>query len=204
MAASLNYGFEHAFTEAERKQLALLYLFKGFVQFATLGHMGRPEEEWCLPELKGVSRETRIALLDRAADVGLLTPTGERTFYNIHPALPWFFRRLFEQYYSQTRSAAVRAFVRAMGILGGHYTVRYESGKDVISAVKAEEANLLHARRNVALMLDGQGRSNEARHWALSALRDFQASENADKQVVTTLKLLEQIELGLQAPSPPL
>jgi len=42
-----------------------------------------------------------------------------------------------------------------------------------------------------------------AREWAQSALRDFQACENADQEVVNTLKLLEQIESGLQATPPP-
>src|ERR1017187_5566006 len=36
LAASLNYGFDHAFNEAERKQLALLHLFQGFIQVGTL------------------------------------------------------------------------------------------------------------------------------------------------------------------------
>src|SRR5882672_3204141 len=52
LAASLAYGFENAFTEAERKQLALLHLFQGFVNVDTLREMGNPEREWCLPELK--------------------------------------------------------------------------------------------------------------------------------------------------------
>ena len=146
LAASLAYGFENAFTEAERKQLALLHLFQGFVDVDALGLMGRAEAEWCLPEVRELAREAGIALLDRAAEVGLLTAVGGG-YYSIHPALPWFFRRLFEQYYSKTRMAATLAFVEAMGELGNYYHARYGAGNpDVIGALTPEEANLLQAR----------------------------------------------------------
>jgi hypothetical protein len=126
LAASLAYGFENAFAEAERKQLALLHLFQGFVDVRTLLVMGAPKAEWCLPEVKGLTREAGIALLDRAAEVGLLT-AFRRGYYRIHPALPWFFRRLFEQYYPERRIAATRAFVEAMG--GGWETITRASTK---------------------------------------------------------------------------
>ena len=61
-----------------------------------------------------------MALLDRAAEAGLLTALGGG-YYSIHPALPWFFRRLFEQYYSETGRTATRAFVEAIGELGNYY-----------------------------------------------------------------------------------
>jgi hypothetical protein len=145
LAASLAYGFDSAFGEAERKQLALLHLFQGFVFVDTLRTMGNPEAEWCLPEVKGLAREAGIALLDRAAEVGLLTVIGGG-YYRIHPALPWFFRRLFEQHYSEMRLAATHAFVEAMGELGDYYCNQYEGGnRDVIGALAAEEANLLHS-----------------------------------------------------------
>ena len=127
LAASLAYGFENAFTEAERKQLALLHLFQGFVDVDALRTMGDPEADWCLPEVKGLTREVGIALLDRAAEVGLLTALGGG-YYSIHPALPWFFRRLFEQCYSETRIAATRAFVEAMGNLGNYYQIGVRNG----------------------------------------------------------------------------
>jgi tetratricopeptide (TPR) repeat protein len=144
LAASLAYGFENAFTEAERKQLALLHLFQGFVDVDALRWMGNPGAEWCLPEVKGLTRDVGIALLDRAAEVGLLTAVG-RGYYNIHPALPWFFRRLFDQYYAETRIAATRAFVEAMGELGNYYHNQYGAGnRDIVGILTLEEANLLH------------------------------------------------------------
>ena len=52
--------------------------------------------------LKGFTNETGIAILDKAADIGLLTAHGGG-YYTIHPALPWFFRSLFEQDYPTGR-----------------------------------------------------------------------------------------------------
>jgi hypothetical protein len=146
LAASLAYGFENAFTESERKLLALLHLFQGFVDVDALRFMGAPEAEWCSAELKSLTRDAGIALLDRAVEVGLLTALGGG-YYTIHPALPWFFRRLFDQYYLERRIATTRAFVEAMGELGNYYHRQYNEGnRDVIGALSAEEANLLHAR----------------------------------------------------------
>ncbi|HKZ86352.1 MAG TPA: CHAT domain-containing protein, partial [Anaerolineae bacterium] len=166
LGASLSYGFEHAFIEDERKVLALLHFFQGFVDVDTLRDMGAPEADWCLPEVRGLTREAGIALLDRAAEVGLLTAHGGG-YYSIHPALPWYFKSLFEQYYSGQLSvdsaqpsadlhpssliphpSATRAYVEAMGELGNYYHDEYGRGnRDVIDALSAEEANLLHARR---------------------------------------------------------
>jgi len=153
LGASLSYGFEHAFTETERKQLALLHFFQGFVDVDVLRVMGddptimQEQGDWHLPELRGLTSEAGIALLDRAAEIGLLTAHGGG-YYSIHPALPWYFKSLFEQYYEATKKEAARAFVEAMGTLGNHYWWEYQGGnRDVITALTAEEANLLHARQ---------------------------------------------------------
>ncbi len=147
LGASLGYGFEHAFAEEERGQLALLHLFQGFVDVDVLCWMGKADQPWCLRSVRGLGREAATALLDRAAEVGLLRPHGGG-FYGVHPALPWFFRGLFEVYHGGSREAAVRAFVEAMGGLGNYYHNQYGAGnRDVIGALRAEEANLLQARR---------------------------------------------------------
>jgi tetratricopeptide (TPR) repeat protein len=135
LAASLSYGFEHAFNEAERKQLAALHLFQGFVQVGALQVMGVV-----------ASGEDGIRLLGRAAEVGLLTARAEGG-YSIHPALPWFFRGLFEQHDTDARERALRAYVEAMAALGNGYAHEYEFGnRNVIGALAAEEPNLMHAR----------------------------------------------------------
>lgn len=147
LGASLNYGFERAFGENERKKLALLHLFQGFVNVAVLRIMGEPKADWSLVELRGLTREEGVKLLDKAAEVGLLTAHGGG-YYSIHPALPWFFKGLFDKYYEARAEAATRAFVEAIGELGGYYHKEYESGnRNVIDALRDEEANLLYARQ---------------------------------------------------------
>jgi tetratricopeptide (TPR) repeat protein len=134
LAASLNYGFQHAFNELERKRLALLYFFQGFVQAASLAQM------------TGLSRAACIELLDRAAEVGLLTTHGSGA-YSIHPALPWFFLGIVEQRDVEAREQMKRAYVEAVARMGTYYHRQYTEGnKDVVSALRAEEPNLLHAR----------------------------------------------------------
>jgi tetratricopeptide (TPR) repeat protein len=59
-------------------------------------------------------------------------------------------------------------------------------------------------RKNAAVALARVGRLAEAQDWAHSALRDFQACENAEREVVNTLKLLEEIESDPRASSQPL
>ena len=184
LAASLEYGFQTAFTEDERKQLALLHLFQGFVDVGALRIMGRPEAEWCVPEVKGLTREAGIAPLDRAAEIGLLTPRGGG-YYTIHPALPWFFRRLFEEYYSGTRLAATRAFVEAMGELGDYYWGQYEGGnRDVIGPLSTEEANLLRAW-NLA-------RSNGWWHRVISAMQGLRKLYQHTGRLTEWSRLVEE------------
>ena len=155
LGASLGYGFKHAFNEDQRRQLALLHFFQGFVNVQVLQVMADPQTDWCLREVRGLTREAGMALLDRAAEIGLLTPHGGG-YYAIHPVLPWFFKGLFDQCYPTTahedesnpQSQAARAFAEAMGGLGNYYHRAYGQGnRDVIAALKDEEANLLHARQ---------------------------------------------------------
>jgi tetratricopeptide (TPR) repeat protein len=147
LGASLAYGFEQAFSEEERKKLALLHLFQGFVNVAVLVIMGDPEEPWCLPDVRSLIWEEGIALLDRAAEVGLLAPHGDGC-YSIHPALPWFFKSLFERSYPAEGLSAARAFSEAMGKLGNYDAKQYEDGnRNVLASMRSEEANFLHARR---------------------------------------------------------
>lgn len=146
LGASLAYGFEKAFNEEERKKLALLHLFQGFVDVAVLYWMGNLEAPWCLHELRGFTREQGIALLDRAAEIGLLAPRRGGA-YSIHPALPWFLKGLFERCYPADNLSILRAFVGAVGALGDYYAGQYERGnRDFLDGLRAEEPNLLQAR----------------------------------------------------------
>lgn len=147
LAAALNYGFENAFTGAERRQLALLHLFQGFVDVDALRFMGDPQMEWRLPEVRDLAREAGTRLLDRAAEVGLLTAYGDG-YYSIHPALPWFFKKMFDEYYAGSTERAERVFAEALAALGNYYHDRYTAGvSGVIAILGAEETNLLRARQ---------------------------------------------------------
>jgi tetratricopeptide (TPR) repeat protein len=150
LGASLSYGFGNAFIEDERKVLALLHLFRGFVDVDALRLMGEPEAEWCLAAVRGLTRERGIALLERAAEIGLLHAHGAG-WYGIHPALPWYFRAMFEHDFPEgtgDANRARRAFSEAMGALGDLYHNAYEDGsRQVLSAIMAEEDNLLVAWR---------------------------------------------------------
>ncbi|RKZ71978.1 MAG: hypothetical protein DRR19_32270 [Candidatus Parabeggiatoa sp. nov. 1] len=147
LGASLSYGFDNAFSEVERKQLAVLHFFQGFVNVFQLWWMGNPKNDYCLSELQDLTRESGIKLLNRAAEIGLLTAYGNGN-YSIHPALPWYFKQLFECYYAKKTQAVTRALVEAMGALGNHYWHQYEHGnREIIDILIADEANLLYARR---------------------------------------------------------
>ncbi|MDQ5823114.1 MAG: CHAT domain-containing protein [Chloroflexota bacterium] len=147
LGASLSYGFTHAFNDEERRHLALLHLFQGTVDVNTLRVMGSPKAEWSLPAVRGLSREAGVVLLDRAAEVGLLTNEG-RGYYTIHPALPWFFKGLFDSCYGDNPATPVRAYVEAMRVVGDYYHDQFGDGnREVIGALAAEEENLLHARQ---------------------------------------------------------
>lgn len=157
LGASLSYGLEHSFSDDELRILALLRLFQGFVDVTMLYWMGHPEIG-DLPLLRDVSRETRIHLLTRAANIGLLTPfkgTAEGVGYGIHPALPWFFKKLFDNYYPESASGetensrlqATRAYASAIGATGVYYHEHYydRGNVNVIDPLKRSEANLHHA-----------------------------------------------------------
>jgi hypothetical protein len=153
LGASLSYGFESAFSDVERKQLALLHFFQGFVDVDVLCWMAN-HDVFSTEKLRELTRDAGIALLDRAAETGLLEPHSNG-YYSIHPALPWFFASLFDQYYlapsdSQEESLlkATRAFVKAESNVANFYQYHYiEGNQDVITLLLWEEPNLLQARQ---------------------------------------------------------
>lgn len=152
LAASLDYGFDHAFTDTERAQLALLALFQGFIDVDTLPAMGKPDiKGGSVAALAGLDSAHGIALLDRAAETGLLTSYGDG-YYAVHPAIPWHLRRLFEHHHgppaSPTAQQAIHAWTTAIGDLGDYWLKRYAEGHaEVIGVLGAEEDNLLRARQ---------------------------------------------------------
>ena len=152
LAASLSYGFASAFNDAERGQLAVLRLFRGTVDADVLRLMGDPAIAAgdAVPRLAGLTREGAIALLDRAAEIGLLTAQGQG-YFQIHPALPWYFNNLFDSEYGTSRPSAGTprlAYSAAVATSGNELAQIYAEGNDsAVWALAAEEANLLHALR---------------------------------------------------------
>jgi hypothetical protein len=171
LGASLSYGFEHGFDEADRRVLALLHLFQGIVDVGVLRLMGTVDADWGLQAVRETTREHGIALLDRAAEVGLLTALGGGT-YRVHPALPWYFRGLFDRHYpAATGDAdrARRAFVEAMAGLGDIIANQNNIGnRSIVSTAAAQEDNLLAAWR----LARAQGRAS-AIIGTMQGLRDL-------------------------------
>ena len=153
LGASLGYGFDHAFDEQERAQLALLHLFRDCINVDALPRMGRGHprlQVTGVPELASVDRAAGIGLLDRAAEIGLLTSLGHG-WYRIHPALPWFLAGEFAQHYGTAGAPrveqAMHAFATAVGNLGNDYLAAYAAGRgEAVTGLRLEEANFLHAR----------------------------------------------------------
>lgn len=142
LLSPLRQGYERAFGQEERQRLALLRLFQGHVDLNVLCWMGHPEAPWCLPQVRNLGRGYWTSLLDRAVQAGLLTSRG-KDCYGVHPALPLFFRGLFEG----SDLAAERAFAESMAGLGSYCHREFQTGnRDVMAGLLAQEANLLHAR----------------------------------------------------------
>jgi tetratricopeptide (TPR) repeat protein len=153
LAASLDYGFTQAFTDdKERAILALLALFQGFADIDALRLMGSASNDGeTVAALAELDREATIALLDRAAEVGLLTAYGGG-YYAVHPAIPWYLQQVFKHHYGPPDSLpaqhATRAWTRAINSLGNWYYAQHGAGRGgIIRVLAAEEANLLQARR---------------------------------------------------------
>ena len=143
LGASLSYGF-HVFTETEKKVVSLLHLFQGFVRPKVLLLMGNME--YGLTELKSYSPDAIETLLKRASDVGLLSAAPQKGGYNVHPAIPWFLKRYFNQYYPD-ESRPIFAFIKAICNLGYNYFEQYKLGHQEVLDLNNDEANLLYARQ---------------------------------------------------------
>src|SRR5262249_49850047 len=82
-------------------------------------------------------------------DIGLLTSLGVG-YYQIHPALPWYFTTLYTTTYGQPSdpgaARAARAYTRTFASLGAYYYHQDSTGAgDPVPALSIEEANLEHA-----------------------------------------------------------
>ena len=151
LAASLSYGFAHAFTDAERGQLAVLHLFRDTIDADALRLMGDPDTSGddAVPAASRAQPRHRY----RAAGPGRRhrpADSPRRRLLPIHPALPWYFTTLYTAAYGPSASAparqAARAYTHALAWLGDYYHRRNSNGAgNPVPALRAEEANLLQA-----------------------------------------------------------
>lgn len=147
LSASLSYGFENAFTDEERQKLALLYFFQGFLDVSALHLMVASDAEWRIPEIPCFTKDEAIELLNRAGRVGLLTARGFG-FYSIHPALPWFFKELFEHYFGSHQERVARAFVETLWRAANQAAQDYRAGnRNMVAYLHFDQFNLLNALR---------------------------------------------------------
>ena len=149
LEASMGYGFEGAFSRQELAQLAVLHLFRGSVDVAALTTIGDPGNAASLPELAELNRAAAIALLDRTAEIGLTATAGDGR-YSLHPALPWYFGRLYTQTYGPRErhdKIVLNAYCTAIARHARQRAQLYRSGHaDVITDLAADEENILNAR----------------------------------------------------------
>jgi tetratricopeptide (TPR) repeat protein len=146
LGASLGYVLATAFSTEERARLGTLYLFQETVDADALVMLGNPDNPYQMPELAGLDRAAAIALLDRVADIGLLTALGGG-HYQIHPPLVWYLRGVRDATDPGAARRTEAAYCTAIAYLGAYYHAKYrEEGAPVLAALRIEEGNLLQAR----------------------------------------------------------
>ena len=152
-------GFESVFSNLSLQRLALLHLFRTYINTWVLFLMGhRPDVEslgmapdydlnWTLGELTSQSQEALESLLHKMAQLGLLTRT-KANHYWMHPAIQMHLRSYFSRFYPDDQKAdrARRAFAESIGIFGIQFTVGYGHGirDKTIEALADEEDNFIH------------------------------------------------------------
>jgi tetratricopeptide (TPR) repeat protein len=148
LGASLAYGFDAAFSDTERKHLALLALFHGVAHVQVLEWMGVTENPYRLPDCAGLSGDYWQGLLRRAAEIGLLTEIGGG-FFAIHPALPWFLHDLFERHWpggGKDDSRPQLSWVVAVAAFGNNFATAVAHGqRQALGPLRLLEGNLRRA-----------------------------------------------------------
>jgi tetratricopeptide (TPR) repeat protein len=143
LTASLNYGLAHAFTEDERKAIALLHLFQGHVNRAVFQSMGTGPQP--IPEVEQCDDRKIVKIFETARELGILESPGSQA-YRIHPAVPWFFREAFDKYFAGREAECRRQFCLAVGMAGVQISQAFNhSAPWAAAALSLEEANLRYA-----------------------------------------------------------
>jgi tetratricopeptide (TPR) repeat protein len=142
LSASLTYRLA-GLPEITRQRLGPLALFQGFVNTAVLHALCDVQDAPAL--LQGLQQEQWVAVLDQAAEIGLLRRTGEN-YYEVHPALPWFLHDLLMEALPDQQAWLQRAYGRVYGAYAGYLAHSFHTNAHpVMSLLAAEEQNLLQA-----------------------------------------------------------
>jgi len=149
LGASLRYGFDGAFTDLEREQLAVLHLFRKYVTVYEFDALGYAHAPWYLDSLRGIASN---ALFAKAASVGLLSSMVPHVFA-IHPALSWFLAEQFSAFYpaepkddGSRADRARAAYTRALARWASEFSKNANDGNaKTFYNILIEEPNLRHA-----------------------------------------------------------
>ncbi|MFJ1595542.1 tetratricopeptide repeat protein [Streptomyces sp. NPDC088261] len=186
LSASIAYSFTHL-SPADQEALTVLSLFHGVAQADVLGIFSAKQQA---PERFRDRIGTQwMEPLQRAADLGLLTPLGAGMF-RLHPALPahlaaqWRVHSADAHAHATERSAATRALIRAHASLGIWLREQIVSGNAQLAfAVILRQQRMLGSMLGLALdhglwenaqavleplhaYWETQGLTEEARSWS--------------------------------------
>jgi tetratricopeptide (TPR) repeat protein len=152
LGASLSYGVAEAFSPRERPVLAMLHLFQRTVEGRWLKAMLRGVEQSPAGNVFAEFAEEDVGrVLGKAAEVGLLDRVSGDNFI-IHPALPWYFQRLFAEVFGPPDGLAARAvtaaYVDCLAEDAGTFDgLVYSSiAAKILPRATLHEANFLNAR----------------------------------------------------------
>ena len=153
LGASLSYGLAKAFTDRERAVLAVLHLFQRSVSRPTLKYvlarLRSAESGRVRAVAAQVTDEDVDRVLSQAAEIGLVSPLTH-DFFAVHPALPWYFQRLFAETFGPEdgpeAEAVASAYVAAYYAVADAYQRRSTTGGAVEALAALDEANFLYAR----------------------------------------------------------
>lgn len=145
VSSSIRYSIERGFSLGDRRILALLYKFQGFVNAIVISVMtraaGSPLVEWG----EGWEHDEIVRVLEQGRRIGLLTRVTDEAFL-VHPLLPQVLRPEFDSLYGDIESTIEKLFCES--IAGGAaflMRMRQQGEMGAITALRFEEPNLLVA-----------------------------------------------------------
>ena len=147
LAASLKYGFERGFSDDEQKSWRCCTCFRASWTWTRCGSWAILIDEWSIEAVRGLTRAAGIAVLDRAAEAGLLTRVGDGLLH-YSPGAALVFPRPVRPLLPRRSLASVTCLRRGGRLLGRLLPQTDQAGNpNLMALLAAEEDNLLAARR---------------------------------------------------------